>query len=152
MQNPIAHLPSEAFDRLVVVSTHPAPDRLESTVRGAGGEPSNVAVVPVSGSAVRYDGPLMLTDRVAPSDMTGVGVRFTEALRGFDGPAWVVVDNFNVFLMYADEKRVYRFVDSLTSKAREAGARGVYCTVRDAVTDTTYQTFRNLFDTETDIR
>ncbi|MFP4188671.1 MAG: hypothetical protein ACLFR5_04585 [Halobacteriales archaeon] len=152
MDDPLRHLPPEAFERLLVVSTRGDPARVERSVREAGADPSNVTVVPVSGSAIRYKGPLHVAGRVAPSDMTGVGVRFTEALRGFDGPAWVVVDNFNVFLMYADQKRVYRFMDSLLGKARESGARGLYCTVRGALTDTTYQTFRNLFDTETDLR
>ena len=152
MDDPLRHLPREAFDSLLVVSTRGDPRRVEDAVRAADVDPSKVFVVPVSGSAVRYDGPLRVADRTPPSDMTGVGVRYTEALRRFDGPAWVVVDNFNVFLMYADEKRVYRFMDSLTEKARETGARGLYCTVRDAIADTTYETFRNLFDSETDLR
>ena len=152
MDDPLRHLPPDAFDRLLVVSTRGDPARVEDAVRDAGADPSEVLVVPVSGSAIRYDGPLRVADRTPPSDMTGVGVRFTEGLRGFDGPGWVVIDNINVFLMYADQKRVYRFMDSLTGKARESGARGLYCTVRDALTDTTYQTFRNLFDSETDLR
>ncbi|MCX2818262.1 hypothetical protein EGH25_02705 [Haladaptatus sp. F3-133] len=152
MDDPLRQLPPETFERMLVVSTRGDPERVERAVRDAGADPTNVVVVPVSGSAIRYDGPLTVGKRVAPSDMTGVGVRFTEALRGFDEPAWVVVDNFNVFLMYTDQKRVYRFMDSLTGKARESGARGLYCTVRDALTDTTYQTFRNLFDSETDLR
>jgi hypothetical protein len=152
MDEPLRHLSPEAFERLLVVSTRGDPSRVEEVVRAADADPSNVLVVPVSGSAVRYDGPLTVADRTAPSDMTGVGVRFTDGLRRFDGPAWVVVDNFNIFLMYADRNRVYRFMDSLTGKARESGARGLYCTVRDAVTDETYQTFRNLFDTEIDLR
>jgi hypothetical protein len=152
MDDPLGHLPPEAFKRLLVISTGGDPSRVEDAVVRAGADPTDVLVVPVSGSAVRYDGPLGVADRTPPSDMTGVGVRFTEGLRHFDGPAWVVVDNFNVFLMYTDEKRVYRFMDSLTEKAREAGARGLYCTVRDALTDTTYETFRNLFDSETDLR
>jgi len=152
MDEPLRHLPPQAFERLLVVSTRGDPGRVEDVVRAADADPSNVLVVPVSGSSVRYEGPLTVADRTGPSDMTGVGVRFTDGLRRFDGPAWVVVDNFNIFLMYADRRRVYRFIDSLTGKARESGARGLYCTVRDAVTDETYQTFRNLFDTEIDLR
>jgi len=152
MDEPLRHLPRDAFDSLLVVSTSGAPARVEEAVRDAGADPSDALVVPVSGGAVRYDGPLRVADRVAPSDMTGVGVRFTEGLRRLDGERWVVIDNFNVFLMYADEKRVYRFMDSLSSKAREHEARGVYCTVRDALADKTHHTFRNLFDTETDLR
>lgn len=152
MDDPLSHLPPEAFKRLLVVSTRGDPSRVENAVLKAGADPTDVLVVPVSGSSIRYDGPLRVADRTPPSDMTGVGVRFTEGLRRFDGPAWVVVDNFNIFLMYTDEKRVYRFMDSLTEKAREARARGLYCTVRDALADTTYEKFRNLFDSEIDLR
>jgi hypothetical protein len=152
MEDPLGYLPSGAFESLVVVSTRGDPNRVEEKVADAGGDPSNVFVVPVTGSAVRYDGPLQVARRTAPSDMTGVGVRFTEALNRVEGPAWVLVDNLNVFLMYSEEKRVYRFTDSLTGKARNADARGLYCTVRDAVSDDTYARFRPLFDAEIDLR
>lgn len=152
MEDPLGYLPPGAFQSLVVVSTRGDPSRVEEKVSNAGGDPSNVFVVPVTGSEVRYDGPLNVARRTPPSDMTGVGVRFTEGLSQVDGPAWVLVDNLNVFLMYSEEKRVYRFIDSLTGKARNADARGLYCTVRDAVSDETYARFRPLFDVEIDLR
>lgn len=152
MDDPLSHLPQEAFEALVVVSTRGDPARVEASVRQAGGDPSNVLVVPVTGSAVRYDGPIHVAERVPPSDMTGVGVRYTDGLRHLDGDIWTVVDNFNVFLMYADERNVYRFLDSLTDKTRQTGARGIYCTVRDAIGDSTYRKFRQIFDEEIDLR
>lgn len=152
MDEPLEYLPPEAFERLLVVSTQGDPRRIESVVRESDADPSNVYVVPVSGSAVRYDGPLRVSDRIAPSDMTGIGVRFTDGLERLGDSVWVVVDNLNVFLMYSDEKRVYRFLDSLTTKASEAGARGLYCTVRDALSDETYSRIRQVFDAEIDLR
>lgn len=152
MDDPLRYLPSEAFDSLIVVSTRGDPESVEESVREAGGDPSDVLVIPVSGSAARYDGPLRVADRVAPSDMTGVGVRYTEGLRILDGETWTVVDNFNVFLMYTGERKVYRFLDSLTDKSRQSGARGIYCTVRDAIGDMTYAKFCQLFDEEIDLR
>lgn len=152
MDDPLRFLPPDAFESLLVVSTRGDPGGVEERVRNAGGDPSQVLVVPVSGTSLRYDGPLRISERVPPSDMTKVGINFTNGLGELDEDAWVVVDNFNVFLMYADEDLVYRFMNSLTNEARQAGVRGLYCTVRDAIDDTTYEKFRQLCDEELDLR
>jgi len=154
MDDPLRFLPGEAFESLLIVSTRCDPSAIEKTVIEAGADPSNVLVVPVSGTSLRYDGPLRLADRTAPSDMTKVGVNFTNGLQELDGggDSWVVIDNINVFLMYSNESTVYRFMDSLTREARGADARGLYCTVRDAIGDRTYEKFRQLCDTEIDLR
>lgn len=158
MQDPLRFLPDEAFDSLLVVCTRGDPRAVEERARDAGADPSEVLVVPVSGASIRYKGDLRLAERAAPSDMTKVGVNFTNGLTELrernDGSQcpWVVLDNFNIFLMYSNEKTVYRFMDSLTKEARRADARGMYCTVRDAIGDTSYSKFRSLCDTEIDLR
>jgi hypothetical protein len=153
MEDPLCHLPPEAFDDLLLICTRGDPSAVEEVVLGSGADPSRVLVVPVTGTSLRYDGPLRVAERTAPSDMTKVGVNFAEGLSEIDDEGgWVFVNNFNVFLMYADENTVYRFMNSLTNETRQAGARGVYCTVRDAIGDTTYEKFRQLCDTEIDLR
>jgi len=153
MEDPLRHLPPEAFDDLLLICTRGDPSAVEEVVLESGADPTRVLVVPVTGTSLRYDGPLRVADRTAPNDMTKVGVNFTNGLSEIGGEdAWVVVNNFNIFLMYADENTVYRFMSSLTKEARQAGARGVYCTVRDAIGDTTYEKFRQLCDTELDLR
>ncbi|MDZ7689388.1 MAG: hypothetical protein U5J64_11895 [Halobacteriales archaeon] len=154
MDDPLRFLPKEAFKSLLIVSTRCDPPGIEKKVREAGADPSNVLVVPVSGTSLRYDGPLRLAERTAPSDMTKVGVKFMNGLQelGEGSEPWAVIDNFNVFLMYSNEKTVYRFMNSLTREARSAEARGLYCTVRDAVGDRTYEKFRQLCDVELDLR
>lgn len=152
MDDPLRHLPPEAFDNLLLICTRGDPSAVEEVVLESGADPSRVLVVPVTGTSLRYDGPLRVADRTAPNDMTKVGVNFTKGLNEIDDDGWVFVNNFNVFLMYADENTVYRFMNSLTNEARQAGARGVYCTVRDAIGDTTYEKFRQLCDTELDLR
>jgi len=152
MDDPLSHLPSEAFESLLLICTRGDPGGVEDLVLGAGADPSRVLVVPVTGTSLRYDGPLRVADRTAPNDMTKVGVNFTSGLNEIEGEPWVVVNNFNVFLMYADENTVYRFMNSLTNEARQAGARGLYCTVRDAIGDTSYEKFRQLCDAELDLR
>lgn len=153
MKRPQSFLPPEAFDSLLFICTRGDPESVEERVLEVGRDPSRVLVLPVSGTSIRYDGPLKLSDRAGPNDMTKVGINFTNGLRSLEGESpWVVVDNFNVFLMYADESLVYRFMNSLTNEARQAGARGIYCTVRDAIEDETYEKFRQLCDVELDLR
>lgn len=153
MDEPLELLPSDAFDSLLVVSTGGHPRKIEEKVREANGNPSEVLVVPVTGSSLRYNGPLRLAERTGPNDLTKIGVNINNGLRELDGTdSWVVFDNINVFLMYADDSRVYRFMDTVVGSARQTNARGVYCTVRDAIADQTYQRFRQLCDEEIDAR
>jgi hypothetical protein len=152
MDDPLSFLPPEAFDDLLLICTRGDPKGVEERVLESGADPSRVFVVPVTGTSLRYDGPLRVAERASPNDMTQVGVNFTNCLSEMDDDVWVVVNNFNVFLMYADENTVYRFMNSLTNESRQVGARGVYCTVRDAIDDTTYEKFRQLCDVELDLR
>lgn len=152
MKDPLSSLPPEAFEGLLLICTRGDPRGVEELVLEAGADPSKVLVIPVSGTSLGYDGPLRVAGRTSPNDMTKVGVNFTNGLEEIDGEPWVVVNNFNVFLMYADQNTVYRFMNSLTNEARQAGARGLYCTVRDAIGDKTYEKFRQLCDVEIDLR
>lgn len=153
MATPIDHLPPGAFENLLVVSATRTPDRIEAAVRRAGGDPGKVGVVPVSGSPVEYDGPLWTASAVSPTDLTGIETRFTDAMRYVKPEeGWVLFDNVNVLLMYAQASSVYRLLSSVVRKSRDRGARGVYALVRDAVTPETHAQFQSLFDDEVDRR
>lgn len=153
MATPIDGLPREAFENLLVVSAARPPGRVEAAVRRADADPATVGVVPVSGSPVDYDGPLWTASVVSPTDLTGIEMRFTDAMRHVKpDEGWVLFDNVNVLLMYAQSSNVYRLVSSLTGQARERGAHGVFALVRDAVSEETHSQFRSLFDAEVDRR
>lgn len=139
------HLPDTAFDDAVIVSTRGHPDDIEARVESAGRDPADVSVVPVTGSAIRYDGPLKVRDRTGPNDLTGVGVRVMEAVDSSSAP-WVIFDNVNVFMMYADEQRVYRFLDTLAGKIRARDGRGVYFSVGDAISESTEEKLKQVTD------
>lgn len=142
-------LPTEAYRNLLVVTTTQKPQRIESAVESGGGNPSDVGVIPISGSRSKYDGPLWTTDRVDPSDLTGLSMRFSDAsryLQSDDG--WVVVDNMTVLLMYAPEENVYRLLSSMAANLRGRNIRGLYGVVRSAMDDSTYQRFLGAFDEE----
>lgn len=143
----IEDLPAEAFRNLLVVTTTRSPGRIEAAVRSASGNPSDVGVIPVSGSRESYDGPLWTTQRVAPNDLTGLSMRLSEASRYLQPDSgWIVVDNLTVLLMYAPEERVYRLVSSVTPAMRDRNVRGLYGVVRSAMDDETYNRFLGLFD------
>ncbi|MDY7080907.1 MAG: hypothetical protein SXQ77_00510 [Halobacteria archaeon] len=155
MTDPLDSLPDEAFDNLLVVSTSGHPKEMEKSIVKRGKDPSNVAVIPVSGSTLRYDGSLNMSRRIGPNDLTSIGITFSNLLNeigGEDDEAWVVFDNINILMMYANERNVYRFMNTAIGKTRQAGARGLYCTVRDAIKDQSYDSFRQLCDEEIDIR
>ena len=147
MGSPLSVLPDEAFENLLVVSATASPGKVETIVERRGGDPSKVGVVPVTGSQSSYDGPVWTTDSVDPSDLTGISIRLSKALKHVMRGGWVVFDNVNVLLMYGREKQVYRLLSSVVQIVRDRRACGAYCLVRDAVTDDTYSQFRELCDT-----
>lgn len=140
-------LPEEAYRNLLVVSTTQTPKRVEAAIRSGGGNPSDVGLIPVSGSGSPYDGSLWTTDRVDPSDLTGLSMRFSEGVRYLrTGTGWVVFDNLTVLLMYAQETRVYRLLSSITTSLRERDIRGMYGIVRPAMEDSTFEQISGAFD------
>ncbi|MFC4450142.1 DUF7504 family protein [Halorussus aquaticus] len=146
MGSPLSYLPDAAFENLLVVSATASPKKVESIVERRGGDPQKVGVVPVTGSPDEYEGPLWTTDPVDPSDLTGISIRLSKAMKYVMRGGWVVVDNVNVLLMYGREEQVFRLLDSVVSNTRKKEACGAYCTVREAVTDQTYSRLQGLCD------
>lgn len=147
--DPLAVLPERAYDNLLVVAVRDHPNKLQRRIERAGHDPSNVGVVPVVPSARAYDGDLWTTDPVTPDDLTGLGMRFSDAIRHVEGDAgWVLVDALGVLLMYTDESRVCRFFQTMTNRVRAKGARGVYCVNPTAVGEESYEQFRGMCDAE----
>ena len=146
MGSPLSFLPDEAFENLLIVSATGSPTKMESLVERRGGDPRKVGVIPVTGSPTDYEGPLWTTDPVDPSDLTGLSIRFSKAMEYIERGGWVVFDNVNIFLMYGRQQQVFRLFDSVVSNVRAAEARGIYCTVRDAITDETYAQFADYCD------
>lgn len=152
--NYLEFLPDEVFhEDVVMIATSSHPRGIEEHVRRTDGNLESLSVIPVGDSSLRYDGSLNVASRTWPKDLTRVGVRFTDFVRSVstDDP-WVVVDNLNVFLMYADADRVCRFLETVMGKSRRVGARGVYFTVRTALTDPTYEKLTGSCDRELDLR
>lgn len=146
MSTGLSHLPDAAGENLLVVSPW-APERVESALRERGFTVQNCGLIPVNGAPVAYDGPLWTTDAVAPSDLTGLSMRYCEAMRHVEpGEGWVLIDNAQVLLMYADDSRVARLLRRLTEQARDRGVTGVLAVDRGAVAVETVARLNSLVD------
>jgi hypothetical protein len=150
--SPLQYLPPGATDNLLVVSSD-APADVAGILTGMGVELSNVGMIPVSGSTIDYSGPMTVSERVVPDDLTGLSIRYTEALDALQpGRGWVFFDRLNVLLLYADTERTLRFLDHVAATARERDLRSLFCVVRDAVADQTYAKLKRRADAEIDLR
>ncbi|WP_439026490.1 DUF7504 family protein [Haloarchaeobius sp. DT45] len=153
LRSPLSLVPESAFENMLVVSTTRTPTKIEQLVRDRGGDPNKVGVVPVSGSPVDYDGPMWTASVVHPNDLSGINQRFSQGMNYVKpGEGWVVFDNVNVLLMYAEPSGVHQLVESVATRTRDRRASGAFSLVRDAVADSTYERFRGVFDTEIDHR
>jgi hypothetical protein len=151
MRSPLAVLPSAAFENLLVVSATRSPGAVERQVHERGGDPERVGVVPVSGSPVDYDGPMWTSDAVTPADLSGISDRVARAARYVKpGVGWVVFDNVNVPLMYADRSGVYGLVRSVAARSRDRHARGVFSVVPGALATSTYDSLEDALDLTVD--
>lgn len=140
-------LPEEAFENLLVVSVGREPRKVQQAIENQGADPKRVGVVPVTGSEVEYDGPLWLSNRVGPMDLTGISIEFS---RGFghltEGKGWVLFDSVSILLMYAGTDRVFRLLDSIAGACRKRDVHGIYVVDKNALTSETMNTLRGLFD------
>jgi hypothetical protein len=97
----------------------------------------------LAGSTFDYDGPMWTCESLVPDDLTGLSMRLSQAFEALgDCRGWLVVENLNVFLLYASEDRVIRFMDHITALAAEHDINGVYMVSRDAVDEATYDRLR----------
>jgi len=133
---------------VLVVTYRDTPNLLERRLRDRDIDPDTVTVIPVTGTDLAYTGPLTVTDRVAPSDLTGLGIRLATTLDDLDAGDWLYVRGLSAALMYVTPDRLYRFLDYLTHAARARDLRAVYEFYRPALSDTVYARFRGLFDDE----
>ncbi|NHX35069.1 MULTISPECIES: DUF7504 family protein [Halolamina] len=144
--SPIAHLPPEALENLLVV-TVASPERVERAVREAGGDPNDVGIVPVSASPVQYEGPCWIAERVSPSDLTGISIQFSRGERYLaEGTGWVVVEGLGTMLMYVEEAKLYRLLSHFVTRARGRRLRHVTGLVDEVVSSETLARFRELHD------
>jgi len=152
MGSPLVQLPSTAYDPLIVVSSD-SPADVAERVTDAGADLGTVGHIPISGSEIAYEGRMWVCDPLVPDDLTGLSMRLSRAFEALGGRGgWLLVTNLNVFLLYAAENRVIRFLDYITELAAEHGITGVYALVEDAVDPSARDRLRLSVDAEFDGR
>lgn len=87
----------------------------------------------------------------SPTDMTGIGIKFSEFLENFYSERGiqknrVMVDSLSTLLMYSDLQTVFRFMHVLTSRIEDADAIGVHLLESTAHDAETTNTLKQLFD------
>lgn len=152
LQSPVELLPPAASRNLIVVSSE-ASATIADQLSAVGTDLGTVAHVPISGAETSYDGPMWTCDPLVPDDLTGLSMRLSRAFAALgDAGGYLLVENLNVFLLYAAQARVIRFLDHLTGLASDHGITGIYALVGDAVDSETYDRLRLSVDTEIDRR
>jgi KaiC/GvpD/RAD55 family RecA-like ATPase len=87
----------------------------------------------------------------SPTDMTGIGIKFSDFLEEFYTGRnvtknRVAVDSLSTLLMYSDLQTVFRFMHVLTSRIEDADALGVHVLESTAHDEETINTLKQLFD------
>lgn len=151
-QRPLRLLPPAAYENLLVLSSD-SPGEVAQTLADLGVDVGRVGHVPISSTEFDHDGPLWTADAVAPDDLTGLSIAYTEALNALGpGRGWILVDSLDVLLLFNEEPRLVSFLDHVTQRAREKDLRGVYALVPEAVDDATRSTLRRSVDRDCDAR
>lgn len=146
MESALARLPTDAATPLLVLSPS-TPGVVERKLRGNGLSVNDCGHIPVTGSPVRYDGPLWTGERVDPSDLTGLSMEFSRALPHVEaGNGWLLFDDVQLLLLYAAEKRVFQLLTRMLGHARTRDVTGVYGIATDTVSEQTLATLRVPFD------
>lgn len=151
MQSPVDYLPPEASRDVIVVSSKPS-GAVADWLADADAQLDAVAHIPISGAETAYDGPMWTCDPLVPDDLTGLSMRLSRAFEALGPGGYLLVENLNVFLMYASEERVTRFIDHITGLAGDHDITGIYTLVGDAVPDETADRLRVSVDSEVDRR
>ncbi|MUV88426.1 hypothetical protein GJ631_18180, partial [Natronomonas sp. CBA1123] len=119
-------------DVLFVTVTKSGRERIEALKRHADAPPSNVGIVTVdvggSDGSARLGGESgPMVRRISdPSDLTGVGIAISEFLSAWHGNGnrtVVCFESVTALLQYVEPNRVFQFLNEITSKFEQSGAR-----------------------------
>lgn len=150
--------PADVNVLFVTVTTSPS-DRLQLWRAHAAGPPAQVGIVSVTdqyrsaasaGAETRLgDGGATVRTVSDPGDLTGIGIAINEYLAAWaDGGNRTVIcfESLTALLQYADEGRVFRFLNELTSQLTRAGAVAHFHITPGSHDQQTIDTLSSLFD------
>ncbi|UIP00771.1 hypothetical protein Hbl1158_05270 [Halobaculum sp. CBA1158] len=102
----------------------------------------------VPGPRVAADGGSFAAEAAHPQDLTGLCMKWQDALeeaRG-RGDLFVAFDSVTALLQYVDLREAYRFLHTLVAGVHQAGARAQFYLDPDAHDEQTVSTVQGLFD------
>lgn len=102
----------------------------------------------VPGPRVAADGGSFAAEAAHPQDLTGLCMKWQDALaeaRG-QGALFVAFDSVTALLQYADLREAYRFLHTLVTGVHRVGARAQFYLDPEAHDDRTVSTVQGLFD------
>lgn len=102
----------------------------------------------VPGPRVAADGGSFAVEGAHPQDLTGLCMKWQDALAEADGHGglFVAFDSVTALLQYADLDAAYRFLHTLVTGVRDADARAQFYLDPAAHDERTVSTIRGLFD------
>ncbi|MFC7069215.1 DUF7504 family protein [Halobaculum lipolyticum] len=102
----------------------------------------------VPGPRVAADGGSFAVEGAHPWDLTGLCMKWQDALREArnHGDLFVTFDSVTALLQYVDLREAYRFLHTLVAGVHRVGARGQFYLDPEAHDDRTVSTVQGLFD------
>ncbi|WP_159901459.1 RAD55 family ATPase [Salinirussus salinus] len=143
-----------AGEGAVAVTTRDSAERVLSEYRSLVADPGSAAVGVVDCVTRNQGGSPTDSESVtyvsSPTDMTGIGISFSEFLEEFYERGYrrnrVLLDSLSTLLMYTDLQTVFQFMHVFTNRVEDAGALGLYVVDSTAHDPETMNTLTQLFD------
>lgn len=139
-------------DGFVIVSGNQATESILSDIESRTGQDVNedkISIVEVVSGACASDGRSNITQIVAPSDLTGIGIafstQFSRMAENEESPVCLGIHSLSQLLMYSDIQSVYRFLHVATGMVQTREGLGVYTIDKPAESDEVLQ-FQELVD------
>jgi KaiC/GvpD/RAD55 family RecA-like ATPase len=142
---------------VLVTSRDPAEDVIRAYDESVGSRESYLRVIdcvssqsgnPTDGDRVTYVS--------SPSDLTGMGIEFSEVARNAQSAGVdelrVGFDSLSPLLMYVDIERLFRFLHVFTSQIQSQGWLGVFSIDPESHDEQTINTLSQLFDGVAEVR
>jgi len=143
----------EKTNVLAVTYTQTVQEWIDQWTGTVGTSPARGGVVSIGQSAPETNDPAWAATGIDnPSDLTGIGIEFSELLSqigtaaGEDEHIAVCFNSVTSLLQYADLQRTFRFLHVLTGRIKTVDGVGHFHLDPDAHDDQTLATLKGLFD------
>lgn len=149
----ITQTPPSETNVLTISYTDTAQEWVDRWLDHASASPVRGGIVSVGQAEASVDDPSWAVKTVEnPSDLTGIGIEFSELLSGMATAATegehiaICFDGITSLLQYAELQRAFRFLHVVTGRVKTVGGVGHYHLDPEAHDPQTLATLKGLFD------